>query len=415
MRRSLAALLLALGSLACSNVDAPPADASLPDDADAGRSDAGMVRRVDGGRDAGPVPSDLEGFVEYQMSIGHLPGVAVAIIDRGAVQRIVTRGMATDTTAVDAHTLFLVASISKTFVAALVLGLVEEGMISLDEPAETYLGYPVRSPLSPSHPITVRELMTHTSGMVDAWIELGQVTVDGDPTTSLVDFAASYVPPPEHYTSASGTSHDYCNAAFGVLGAIVERAGGEDLRARTARTLTGPLALDGAGWWLADVDTTRLAVEYSTGRTDASGHTSYTANPQRGFGHYTATSMRISITGLARWVLAHVENGTLDGATFLTQASIDEERRVQFPSVAASQGLVWYYRNMHGSRWLSHSGSSFGASSNILYRDDGRGLVVITNSDAYIRDRIGDSGGADAIDAILVRLDEEADALAAMP
>lgn len=415
MRRWLVPTLL-LVVAACGPVDAPPtSDAGDAGPSDVGPVDAPAIVRRDGGHDAGPIPSDLEGFIDYQMSVGRLPGVAVAIVDRGAVQRIVTRGMATDTMAVDEHTLFLVASISKTFVAALVLGLVDEGMIALDEPAETYLGYPVRAPMAPDQPITVRQLMTHTSGMVDAWLDLGMVTVEGDPTTSLQEFSTTYVPNAAHYTTAPGTNFDYCNAGFGVLGAIVERASGEDLRARTARTLTGPLALDGAGWWLADVDTTRLAVEYTTGRTDASGHTTYVANPQRGFGHYTATSMRISITGLARWVLAHVDNGTLDGATFLSQASIDEERRVQFPSVAGGQGLVWYYRNLDGSRWLTHSGSSFGASSNILYRQDGRGLVVITNSDAYIRSRLGDTTGADAIDAILTRLDQEADTLAAAP
>jgi CubicO group peptidase (beta-lactamase class C family) len=400
----------------CGPVDAPPTDASTSDARDAGPVDAFRVVRTDAGHDAGPIPSDLEGFIEYQMSLGLLPGVAAAIIENGAVVRTVTRGMATDTMAVDEHTLFLVASISKTFVAALVLGLVEEGTLGLDDTAESILGYPVRSPMSPDHAITVRELMTHTSGLIDDWIALGQVTVNGDPTVTLQQFAHDYVMEADHYGHASGTTRDYCNAGFGILGAIVEVASHEDLRARTARLLTGPLMLDGAGWWLADIDQSRLAVEYSGPRTDASGHTTYTANPQRGFGHYTATSMRISITGLSRWLLGHIESGTLDGATFLTSASVDEERHVQFPSVSSSQGLVWYYRSLHGSRWLSHSGSSFGASCNILYRpSDGRGLVLITNSDAYIRERLGNTVGSDALEAILTRMDEEADALAAAP
>ncbi len=417
MRWLSATLLLSLALVGCAHVDGPPTDGGTGDGAagDVGPVDTGALAHHDGGRDSGPIPTDLAGFIEYQMSLGHLPGVAVAIIDRGAVVHIETHGMATDTTAVDAHTLFLVASISKTFVAALVLGLVEEGRISLDEPAETYLGYPVRGALAPDHPITVRELMTHTSGMVDDWIALGQVTVTGDPTVTLQQFAHDYVMVPEHYMTLPETTRDYCNAGFGVLGAIIERASSEDLRARTARTLTGPLALDGAGWWLADVDTSRLATEYSTGRIDPSGHAPFIANPQRGFGHYTATSMRISITGIARWVLAHIDNGTLEGATFLSPASLDEERRVQFPSVSTGQGLVWYYRSLDGARWLTHSGSSFGASSDILYRADGRGLVVLTNSDAYVRERLGTTDGSSAIAAILTRLDQEADVLAAAP
>jgi CubicO group peptidase (beta-lactamase class C family) len=407
MRRLLALALL----VACTPGNVAPIDAATDAVAIDAAATTDAPRPHDAGRDAGPIPADLDGFIQYQMSVGHLPGLAAAIIQHGAVQRVITHGMATDTTQVDAHTLFLIASISKTFVAALVLGLVESGHVDLDTPAETYLGYPVRAPQDPSHAITVRELMTHTSGMTDDWFALGQATFTGDPTMTLEQFSMSYVGDPTHFDSVPETQREYCNAGFGVLGAIVEQASGQDLRMLTLTTLTTPLALDGAGWWLTDVDTSRLAVEYTTGQTDASGHTSYVANPQRGFGHYTATSMRISVTGLSRWLLAHIQNGMLDGATFLSQASIDEERRVQFPAIDAGQGLVWYYRGLGGSRWLSHSGSSYGASTDILYRSDGRGLVLMTNSDAYLRQRVGQNDGADALEAILARMNQEADLL----
>ncbi len=356
--------------------------------------------------DAGQPPADLEGFIDYQMEVGRLPGVAAAIIVNGVVARVVTRGMATETTAVDEHSLFIIASISKTFVAALVLQLVEQGLISLDEPAETYLGYPVRASAAPDRPVTVRELMTHTSGLVDDWLALGNVTTEGDPTITFAEFSSGYLTDPAHFAEAPGSSRTYCNAAFGVLGAIVEAASGESFRARSERLLLAPLALDGAGWFLADVDESRIADEFVTG---ASG---YSATPRRGYGHYPATSMHISITGLSRWLLMHMDGGILDGARALETASVAEEARVQFPSLSSGQGLVWSYRNLDGQRWLGHSGSSFGASADVLYRD-GRGLVVITNSDAYIRSRFGRPEGDAAIEAILSRLDQEADVLVA--
>lgn len=389
-----------------ATLDAEVADTATPRDA---------YRAPDVGTDAGPIPDDLEGYIEYQMRVGRLPGLAAAIIDRGAVVRVVTRGMATDTTAVDEHTLFTVASISKTFVCALILQLVEEGRIDLDAPASTYLGFSVASDLAPGREITVRELMTHTSGLTDDWLALGRVTVEGDPTMTLEEFSAGYVAVPAHFDAAPQAQYDYCNAAFGLLGAVIEGASGETVRARTQRLLVDPLMLDGAGWWLADVDAAHLADEYATGNTDVNGNTTYHANPQRGFAHYTATSMRISITGLSRWVLGHIQNGTLDGARFLSQESIDETRRIQFPAVTSRQGLVWYRRTLDGSTWLGHSGESFGTSANILYRDDGRGLVLMTNSDAYLRETLGHAEGQEAMNAILVRMNQEADVLAATP
>jgi CubicO group peptidase (beta-lactamase class C family) len=409
-------LVLAVALVACGPIDAGPVLDTGPDAAlDAGEP-VDAFSAPDVGHDAGPIPADLEGFIGYQMRLGRLPGVAAAIVDRGAIQRIVTLGRATDTTNVDAHTLFLVASISKTFVSALLLQLAEEGTLTLDDAAETYLGYPVRAPQAPDHAITIRELATHTSGLTDDWPALGTVTTTGDPTVTLTQFAHDYLMDPTHFDRAPGVSQEYCNAGFGVLGAVIEAASHEDLRARTARLLTTPLALDGAGWWLADVDTSHLAVEYVTGVVDpATGDATYEAQPQRGFGHYTATSMRISITDLARWVLMHTGGGTLDGATVLMPTSIGEEQHVQYPALDRDQGFVWYYRNLDGARWISHSGSSFGTSAQMMYRTtDGRGLIVITNSDAYIRSRFGRREGADAIEAILTRLDQEADAIAAM-
>lgn len=386
--------------------DGSIADASMPRDA---------YRAPDVGTDAGPIPDDLEGFIEYQMRVGRIPGLAAAILDHGAVVRVVTRGMANDTTPVDEHTLFTVASISKTFVCALILQLVEEGRIDLDAPASTYLGFSVSSDQAPGREITVRELMTHTSGITDDWIALGQVTVEGDPTTTLEEFSSEYVAVPAHFAAAPETQYDYCNACFGLLGAVIEGASGETVRARTQRLLVDPLMLDGAGWWLADVDAAHLAVEYTTGTTDADGNTTYRANPQRGFGHYTATSMHISITGLSRWLLGHIQDGTLDGAQFLSAESVAETRRIQYPAIASRQGLVWYRRSLAGSTWLGHSGESFGTSANMLYRDDGRGLVLLTNSDAYLRETFGRTEGQDAMNAILVRMSQEADALAATP
>ena len=393
-------LLAALLVSACEGNGAP-LDASI-DDAGSGRD----AQPRDAGPDSGP-PEAFDDFIDYQMRVGGIPGLAAAVIDDGAVELVVTRGMATRTTPVDEHTLFMVASISKTFVTALVLSLVEEGRLDLDAPIDDVLGYEVRDPARPDARITPRLLLTHASGLTDDWIYLGDVTREGDPDVTLDAFTRAYLTGERsagHFARAPGTSRDYCNAGFGVLGQLVEAASGEDLRALSQARLFGPLALDGAGWFLADVDTTRLADEMGW-----NGST-FTPYAQKGFGHYPATSLRISVTGLARFLLAMMRDGELDGARVLTPESVAETRRVQDESVSSSQALSWYYRSLAGSRWLGHSGSAFGTSAQMLYRpEDGRGIVLLTNSDAYLRERVGDPSGDVAMEAILARLDAEAD------
>lgn len=393
---ALLSLWLPVGS-GCAPTDAAPgADAGVP-------GDAGPLDAPRFARDAGTPPDDLEGFVDWWMAEGGIYGLAAAVVDDGEVVLTITRGMATETRPVDEHTLFIVASVSKTFTGALLLGLVEEGRLDLDADVSTYLGFPFRHPAFPDVVITTRMLASHVSGLVDDFIDLGAYSYeDADPTVSLGDFALEYANGPDnasHWgTRAPGTAYSYANAGFGVLGAIIEGASGEDLRARSEAELFGPLALDGAGWFLSDVDRARLADEFAWGRREG-----FSVLSQHGFAFYPASSMRISVTGLARWIRAHVD-GTLEGTPFLSPASIALTRTPLFPSAAPGQGFVWKRDVVGGEAFYGHSGSTYGASANVVVRDDGDGIVLLTNSDAYIRNRFGDSSGSEAMNAILERL-----------
>lgn len=395
-RSSLVLAAFVLGSIAgCVPSDDPPmTDAG----ADAPRTDAPRIPR-----DAGMPPEDIEGFVQWWMAEGGIQGLVAAVVDDGEVVFSITEGMATETTPVDEHTLFVVASVSKTFCGALLLRLVEDGRLDLDEDVSTYLGYSFRNPAFPDTVITTRMLAAHTSSLVDDFLDLGRYTVNGgDPDVSLTDFAREYATSDDagtHWgTREPGTSYSYANAGFGVLGAIVEAASGEDFRALSDAEIFEPLDLDGAGWFLSDVDPARLADEVLyDGRR-------YRPTDQHGFAFYPASSMRISLTGITRWIRAHVD-GTLDGTTFLTPESIAMTRTAQFASVRSGQGFVWERDVIGGETFWGHSGSTYGASANIEVRDDGDGIVLLTNSDAYLRNRIaGDPSGANAMHAILERL-----------
>lgn len=412
MHRRITGVLLTAISLVCLPVSLACTEPILLTDtgatADAARLDAGSpppdAWRADGGPDAGP-PAELEAAVDYWIEVGGLRGVAAVAAD-GDSRVFVTRGMATDTDPVDEHTLFNVASLSKTFVGALALQLAEEGLLDLDAPLETVLGdVPFRHPAFPDTPVTTRMLLAHTSGLVDDFLYLGDVTTEADPTMDFEEFTRGYLAEADHWgTAEPGTRQDYCNAGYGILGLVVERASGEDFRARSEARLFGPLALDGAGWFFADVELARVATPYAwNGRT-------YASLPQRNFAFYPATSLMISVTALERWARGHLDLGVVDGVRFLEESSAAETRRAQFPDADDSQFLTWYVQHQGGRAWIGHSGSSYGTSAQMRYQpDEGRILVVLSNSDAYIRNRAGLTAGRDAIDAILARLDAELD------
>ncbi|RZO55176.1 MAG: class A beta-lactamase-related serine hydrolase [Sandaracinaceae bacterium] len=386
----------------CFACEAAPAieDASVGADAAAVDPDAGLP------------PEDLDGFITWQMERGGLPGAAVAIVRPDGDAFVGAYGYADleGEVPVDRHTLFILASVSKTVAAVRVMQLVESGALDLDAPLDGVLPYALRHPEHPDAPITARMLLAHVSGLEDVFSTLAEVTTaGGDPEVSLAEFAEGYASEggawygEGNWGAEPGTRHAYCNAGYGVIGHLVEVAGGASFRAQTEDGIFGPLAMDGAGWFLADVDEARVAVPYGyNGR-------SYNPLPQNGFAYYPASSLRASITGLARYARMLLRGGELDGSRVLSEESVAELLRLQYPELDRGQALTFSERGVGASRYIGHSGSTFGGSTQFLLSREGtHAIVLITNSDAYIRSRFGQTEGRDAMEAILRRLDAEA-------
>jgi CubicO group peptidase (beta-lactamase class C family) len=392
--RSARVSLLLLVALACDGpAEVPEVDAYVPPP-------------VDGGP-----PADLDGYIEWQMDAGGIPGVAIALLEGDQITEIHTYGFADveNEVPVDEHTIFLVASVSKTIAVGRVMQLVEDGLLDLDAPIETYVPYTVRHPAHPDAVITLRMLLTHTSGLDDTWSMLARATTSGtDPVETLSGFSEGYVIEGGAYWSElnwkaqPSTDREYCNAAFAIVGDAIERAGGASFREQTSTSIFEALEMDGAGWFIADVDPARLAVPYSfTGRL-------FTPYPQTGLAFYPAGSLRVSVTGIARYLLAIGNGGALGGSRILEQASVDEMLRIQFPEVSRGQALTFSQERINDHLYIGHSGSTSGGAAQILWStEDALGIVLLTNSDAYIRSRLGFPEGEDAMTRILERLDEE--------
>jgi D-alanyl-D-alanine carboxypeptidase len=132
----------------------------------------------------------------------------------------------------------VIGSVTKTFVAAAVLELVEEGRIELDDPIGALL------PAYPGVPdsATVRQLLDHTSGIADVYNPITSAALEEEPdrgwsTRSLFGTVA----PPWH---APGDGWSYANANYYLLGLVVERLAGSSLADELERRFLGPLGLD---------------------------------------------------------------------------------------------------------------------------------------------------------------------------
>jgi CubicO group peptidase (beta-lactamase class C family) len=120
------------------------------------------------------IVGDLEEFIPTQMDQEEIPGAAVALIRDGEVAWVEGFGVANILTGepVTAGTIFEVASNSKVVTAYTALRLVDQGLLSLDEPVDTTLSEPWLPPSEYGEQITLRQLASHSSGLTDNLIPL---------------------------------------------------------------------------------------------------------------------------------------------------------------------------------------------------------------------------------------------------
>lgn len=147
-----------------------------------------------------------------------------------------------------------IASISKLVVAIGVMRLVEQGKLDLDRDVGHWLGWTLRNPAFPDRPVTLRQLLSHTSGLrdaVDYAVPLG-ATLEA----TLADPAAF---DPGH---PPGAYFGYSNLGFPVIAQAMERATGERFDLLMRRLVTAPLGLDACFNWPAcsDAAVARAAV-----------------------------------------------------------------------------------------------------------------------------------------------------------
>ncbi len=200
-------------------------------------------------------------FAEEHTSSG-APALAVGIVVDGELafakgygKRDVERGGA-----VDEHTVFRIGSITKVVTALAALKLVEDGVIALDAPAERYLPElgKLVYPTSDAPRITVRHLMTYSSGLPYAGTFDDSSTVR-EPTEAEVLASLDGLP----LQQAPGTSVRYSNLEYAVLGLLVARQSKLSFRRYVDQALLEPLGMKATKWRRLDVPADQLATAYA--------------------------------------------------------------------------------------------------------------------------------------------------------
>ena len=203
---------------------------------------------------------DIDAIFDRFHGSGAAPGLAYGVVVDGALVHTGGRGTlrAGEDAPPDADSVFRIASMTKSFTAATVLSLRDEGVLRLDDGVATWV--PELAGLMPwssdSPPITIRALLTMSAGLPtdDPWGDRQQ-DLEGDAFLRFLSGGLELAWP-------AGTRFEYANLGFAILGLVIARAGGSDYRAVVERRILGPLGLDGTGFDVAHVEPERVALGY---------------------------------------------------------------------------------------------------------------------------------------------------------
>ena len=323
------------------------------------------------------IPSPLDEFILKGMKEAKVPGLAALTLKEGKIFWAGYYGWANieTKTPVTQDTLFQLASISKTVTACMIMQQVEQGKLKLDVDINTLLPFKVRNPRHVDTPITLRQLLTHTSGIRDNWSVLENTWVkNGDFKKPLAESLPAYLVEGGEFFSAKksfygwapGTKDQYCNVAVALAAYVAEAKLKTPFEALCQQGLFKPLGMKGAGFLLASVDPKKVAMPYAY-RKKTNG---FKALGHHGYLDFPAGTLRATVPHLARFLLMFMGEGKLGEVRVLKAATVESMKKIQFPKIDKKQGLAWYYDRIGGKQMIGHDGSSMSFGRASIQLDD---------------------------------------------
>lgn len=316
--------------------------------------------------DASAVLAHVEAWIASQRTRFAGPGIQFGLTDRERTLGVLTLGEASRGVMLTPEHLFPIASVSKSFTAALVMQEREAGRIALDAPVQTYL--PWFRPPSPFGPITVHHLLTHTSGLA-----IGQEAT-GEAVNELLQLAG------QEPGFEPGERHWYSNAGYKALGLVIEAVAGRPWFELARERILYPLGMHATEPTMTHDLGPRLAPGHVSPFGDRPWHSSYGLVPLPPYESGTADG---TICSSANEMCAYLRMLLGRGAGVVSAESFElmTARHAHDPDDDVDYGYGLWSREVEGARQVGHSGSFLGHTA-FMTLDPGAGFgaVVLTNA-----------------------------------
>ncbi|MFW9872952.1 MAG: serine hydrolase domain-containing protein [Candidatus Thorarchaeota archaeon] len=305
----------------------------------------------------------------------------------------------------DLDTVYMIGSITKTFTATAILQLNESNLVNLDDNINDYIPFNVNHPNYPDDPITIRMLLTHTSGIqtdlywsleyyfdnqtidwINENLDLGPDIIAWEHRPTLEEFLnGSLNPAGLYYNSYNwyrrpGREFHYSNAGFQLLGYLVEEVTNQSLIDYVQENIFDPLNMSDSGYNYIDF-IGKHAIPYEWNNDTNLEFPLYNINVTG------AGSIRSTIPDMANYLITFMNQGELNGIQLLDPGSVELllSNQVSFTGKSIEgfdiegYGLGW---NIFTEDIKGHGGATPGFSSNMIFKKTNEGnfgMIILFN------------------------------------
>lgn len=283
---------------------------------------------------------------------------------------------------VTTDTLFQIGSITKVWTATVVLALADAGKLDLDEPVVTYLPELALADEDATTRVTMRHLLTHTSGIDgDFFLDTGR----GD--DCLEKYVAALAGLPLNHPL--GATWSYCNSGFTIAGRVIEKLTGQTWDTAMRELLYTPLGLTHTVTLPDDALLYRTAVGHVHEEDEPYRRAPVWVLPRSAGPAGLITATAADVLAFARM---HLAGGVAaDGTRVLAEgtAAAMREEQVRLPdpyTLADSWGLGWFRMDWNGTRLIGHDGNTIGQSAFLRVLPDQDVAVTLLANGGHTRD-----------------------------
>ncbi|WP_242084891.1 serine hydrolase domain-containing protein [Aestuariivivens sediminis] len=327
----------------------------------------------------------IDTTLEAIFNKNELMGMSVLLIDDGKVQWHKSYGLSNVASGskVTSNTKYRVASISKTVTTIALMQLMEKGKVHLHNDVSDYLGWELRNPNFPDIPITLYQLLTHTSGISDGE---GYGRFSKEMIAEQLAIKALFAPDGPYFTEdmyskhAPGTFFNYTNATWGIIGSVIEIVSQMTFDSYCRAHIFNPMGMhaDFDPAYVDDIDDLAVLYRFMDGKwTPQTDDYQGQKPPRRLYEGYKPGqngllfgpqgNLRASAEDLAQIIMLFLNKGSIKGKHIISKASVGMMLKSH-----------WEYDGHNGNTW------------NNFYLSYGLGIHRITNtaqSDIIFEDR----------------------------